>query len=426
MIAQPASTPTTPIITVGPIAPQERIQVVDILRGFALLGILLVNMAIFRAGWAATQPVTPATTGMLDRLAAHAIDLFAEGKFFTLFSFLFGFGFAIQMIRAQERGVAFVPRFMRRLLVLFVIGLAHAFLLWCGDILVSYALLGFVLLLFRNRSPRALLIWATILLLGMALLLGAVLGLIEYGRTVPDGAEQIVLAEQGMRASFAQQADEELRVYSSGSYSEIVAYRARSMPSVYATVLFQAPPILAMFLLGLYAGKRGIFHDPAAHTTLLRRVRFWGVIVGLLLSLLVVLVETQRGILSAALAPLLNMSLAGPILSMGYAATITLLAQHERWRARLAPLGAAGRMALTNYLLQTLICTTIFYGYGLSLFGQVGAAAGVGLTIAIYALQISFSVWWLQRFRFGPMEWLWRSLTYGHVQPLRQHAVPGR
>jgi uncharacterized protein len=260
----------------------------------------------------------------------------------------------------------------------------------------------------------------------MTLVISGLLGLIEYGRTVPGGAEQIVLVEQEMRAGFEQQAVEDRRVYGSGGYAEIATYRAGSMPTVYATLLFQAPPILALFLLGLYAGKRGILHDPAAHTTLLRRVRFWGLSLGLLLSLLVVLVETQLSILSAALAPLLNLSLAGPILSMGYAATIMLLAQHERWRARLAPLGAAGRMALTNYLLQSLICTTIFYGYGLGLFGRIGAAAGIGLTLMIYALQIPFSVWWLRRFRFGPMEWLWRSLTYGQVQPLRQQAALSR
>ena len=423
MAAQLNTTPTTPISTVGPITPHERIQIVDILRGVALFGILLVNMAFFKSAWVIGQSPASPSPRMVDRLADQAIALFAEGKFFTLFSFLFGFGFAIQLVRAQQRGVDFVPRFIRRLLLLLLLGLAHALLLWHGDILVSYAVIGGILILFRKRSPRALLIWAATLLIGMTLLIGGLIGLVEWGRTVPGGPEQIALAEREASAGTARHLVEDLRVYGGGSYAEIIAYRARSLPMAYAVLLFQAPPILAMFLLGLYAGKRGILHDVAAHTTLLRRVRFWGVSLGLLLSLLVVIVEARAGVFTSALAQVFNFSLAGPVLSMGYAATIVLLARRSGWQARLAPLGAAGRMALTNYLLQSLICTTIFYGYGLGLFDRVGAAAGIGLALVFYALQIPFSVWWLRHFRFGPVEWLWRSLTYGQFQPMRQRAA---
>lgn len=407
-----------------PISEGDRLQIVDILRGFALFGILLVNMAIFKAAFGFGGPAALDDMPLLDRLARQAITLLAEGKFFTLFSFLFGFGFAIQMLRAQERGRPFVGRFSRRLLILLGIGLLHAFLIWYGDILVSYALIGFALLLFRNARPRTLLIWAAILLLGMTLVIGGLMGLFEWSRTIPGAVEQIQQLEQQTVAQFEQQFAEDQRVYGSGSYAEVVAYRARFMPTVYLSMIFQWPPVLAMFLLGLYAGKRGILHDPAAHLPLLRRVRFWGLTLGFASSLLVVVLQGRLSLFGSTMTPLLNFSIAGPLLSMGYAATIVLLAQQPGWLRRLMPLAPVGRMALSNYLLQSLVATTIFYGYGVGLYGQWGAAAGLLLSVVIYALQIPLSNWWLSRFRFGPMEWLWRSLTYGRAQPLRLTPAP--
>jgi uncharacterized protein len=409
--------------TAGPITGRERIEIVDILRGFALFGILLVNMAVFKASWAGLQYTATTDPSPLDRIATLAVDFFATGKFFTLFSFLFGFGFAIQMIRAQQKGVPFVPRFARRLLVLLAIGLIHALLIWYGDILVSYALIGFLLILFRNRSPRALLIWASALLLVATLLIGGFMGLMELSRMVPEGRAALAQVEAQTLAQTEGDVARDLAIYGGGSYGEIVRERISDYGGLLFGVLFMVLPILAMFLLGLYAGKLGILHDPAAHLTLLRRVRFWGLLLGFGLSLLLVIGQMRLSLFGALFSELLHFSLSGPLLSMGYAATIVLLAQHERWRSRLAPLGSAGRMALTNYLLQSLICTTLFYGYGFGLFGQVGAALGIVIALVIYALQIPFSMWWLRRFQFGPMEWLWRSLTYGAWQPMRRTVV---
>lgn len=408
-----------PVAIDQPISQSERIQIVDILRGFALFGVLLVNMMIFKAAFGFGNPGQIEDLPLIDWLAKQAVTLFFEGKFFTLLSFLFGFGFAIQLRRAQQHGRPFVGRFTRRLLVLLALGLVHVFLIWYGDILVSYALLGFVLLLVRNASPRTLLLWAAILLLGMTLVLGVMMGLLEWGRRVPGAAEQLQQAEQLTVQGFAQQFAEDQRVYGSGSYTTVVAYRARFLPSVYLNLLFQWPPVLAMFLLGLYAGKRGILHDPGAHAPLLRRIRGWGLTLGLTLSLLVVTLQLRLSLLGGAMAPLLNLSIAGPLLSLGYGATIVLLAQNPGWGRRLMPLAPVGRMALTNYLLQSIIATTIFYGYGFGLYGQWGAAAALALSVVIYALQIPLSTWWLSHFRFGPIEWLWRSLTYSYRQPMR-------
>lgn len=428
MTTQVLPTTVQPSVAAGPITADERLQIVDILRGFALFGILLVNMAFFKSSWFVGVVNEAAGTNILDTAASVLIALLAEAKFFTLFSFLFGFGFAIQMLRAQQKGIGFVPRFMRRLLVLLLIGLVHAFLIWSGDILVSYALIGFVLILFRNRSPKALLIWALVLLLVQVVLAGIAVGLIELARGVPEAAAQFAEVETQIAAQFQQAYGQDQQVYGSGSYGQIVAYRA-SQSLINATGgIASSPTILAMFLLGLYAGKRGILHDPANHARLLRRIRLWGLSLGLLLSALVVAAQMQLGLLSALYMQFINSALAGPVLSMGYAATIVLLAQHEPWRRRLTLLAAPGRMALTNYLLQSLICTTIFYSYGLGFFGQLGAAGGLLLALVIYSLQIPLSLWWLRRYRFGPMEWLWRSLTYLRPQPLRlqSHKAPAR
>lgn len=153
--------------------------------------------------------------------------------------------------------------------------------------------------------------------------------------------------------------------------------------------------------------------------TTYERIQIVDVLLGLLLGALLIVAQARLSLFAGLLVLLLAHSLTGPLLALGYAAALALLAQRPRWAARLAPLGAAGRLALTNYLAQSLICTTLFYGYGAGLFGQVGAAAGILIAIAIYALQLLWSVWWLRHFRFGPAEWLWRTLTYGRAQPMR-------
>jgi uncharacterized protein len=413
--------PAQPAAAAGPIAAAERIEVVDILRGFALFGILLINITAFKAPGA--PPGFGSEGGIVDRSVILAILLLVESKFFTLFSFLFGLGFSIQLLRAQARGVPFVPRFARRLLALLAFGVAHIVLLWDGDILVLYTLVGFVLLLFRNRSPRALLTWVALLLLVPLLLLTAGLGTLELLRVTPPYAARIGEAEGAFLTGLAQLRAEAIAGYGGGTYREILVRRVVDYGGVFPLLLSRVPSVLAMFLLGLYVGKRGILQRVDEHVPLLRRVRLWGLGLGLLASLLVVVALTQLRPLSALVALLFNQALAGPILSLGYAATLVTLARRPGWGRRLAPLAATGRLALTNYLAQSLVCTTLFYGYGLGLAGRVGAAAGVLLAIGIYALQIAFSLWWLRRFQFGPLEWLWRSLTYGRPQPLRRPAA---
>ena len=415
---------------VEPVALSERIQTIDILRGCALFGILLVNMHLF------SHPVQELLIGygeagpLLDRVAALGIQVFAESKFYPIFSFLFGLGFALQLQRAEARGTPFLPLYARRLSILLLIGLAHAVFVWVGDILVLYAVLGAVLLLFyRQRSPRTLLMWAGVFL-SMAVLLPAGLsGLAMLAKLTPAGAAEVsasfAASDAGLRAEAAQAAI----IYATGSFVEITAQRLSDLRLMYSVAIFLAFNALAMFLLGLYAGRRGIFRAIPAHAPLLKKIFWWGCALGLSSGIAHAMVShgpefalpTWLDVLADAAR-----TLGAPMLALSYIAGLTLLLQHAAWRARLGPLAAVGRMALTNYLMQSLVATTLFYGYGFGLFGQIGPGLGLLITVAIYGLQIPLSVWWLRHFQYGPAEWLWRTLTYLRPQPFRLATATAR
>ena len=404
---------SSPAPVLEPISAPERVQVIDVLRGMALFGILAANMRGFNSPaqvYFATERMWPGTA---DRIAQGFIDLLISGKFVTLFSFLFGLGFAVQMGRAEIRGAEFAPVYCRRLFVLLLIGLAHGFFLWWGDILSPYALIGFLLLLFRRRSQKTVVTWTMIGLwfptfLGVVFLTLSALGVRTPAPPTP--SKDVI--------------DQAVRVYSQGSFAQIMVRRAKDLQFAYSGAPFYFTVILGMFLLGFYVWRRGLFQNIPDHLPLIRRALWWGLGLGLAGNAAAVSV-TQiwhpdpmkpsalglvRGIVS---------TIGVPALSCFYASAVILLFQNPAWQKRLAPFGAVGRTALSNYLLQSLICTAIFYSFGLGLFGKVGPAVGLIPTVVIYAAQVPLSVWWLQHFQFGPMEWLWRSLTYRRAQPMR-------
>lgn len=420
VLARPAA--VVPLAPVAPIGADERIMVVDVLRGFALFGILLVNMAFFTSPVFIAMLETPWWTAPADRIVEAGIRWLAEGKFYVLFSFLFGLGMALQMERVEARGGRFGRLYVRRLCVLLGIGLCHALLLWYGDILTLYACLGFPLLLFRRRADRTLLWWAGVVYCVPVAIIGVLCGLLALAGLDPQSAAE---AQQQMGDNAAEMlaaAHRSVEVYRTGSFADIFRHRLENHAAILWDLPFIMPVIFTMFLLGLYCGRRGLAQTIADHQLALRRLVAWGLPLGLVLNAVYAYVmgTGRRAHLDAALFVATAMHALGtPLLSGGYAAAIVLLVQRESWRRRLEPLAAVGRMALTNYLLQTLICTTLCYGYGFRLFGRIGPAWGVALTVVIYAFQVPLSVWWLERFRFGPVEWVWRSLTYCKWQPLR-------
>jgi uncharacterized protein len=408
-----------------PVQLHERIHLIDILRGFALLGILLVNMHLFSNPiyTILMSPTTPPP--FIDRIAEWFIRFAAEGKFYSLFSLLFGLGLTIQMSRAQARGSRFVPTYLRRLFFLLLIGLVHAFLIWTGDILIMYALLGVLLIFFRNARPRTLLIWVGVIL-GLFMLLNvAGTVLFELASSLPESAAQIEQATAEQQAMFRAEEQRAYEVYTHGTFAEITRHRIQEyLGFVVFAGPSMAPGILAMFLIGVYFGRRRLFEDVEANLPFFRKLFWWGLVIGVPLNLIYasLMPNISRAELNyATMAATLSQIVGAPALSLSYVAGLSLLLRKPVWQQRLRPLAATGQMALTNYLGQSLIATFIFYGYGLAFFGRAGWAAGLLLTVAIYILQVTVSNWWALRFRFGPAEWLWRSLTYMKPQPFRRH-----
>lgn len=412
----------------APIEPAKRIQIIDVLRGFAVLGILLVNMELF------SHPVQLAVAPMdtsaawVDRAAVWTVRFLAEGKFYSLFSLLFGLGFALQMTRAAEKGVRFIPLYTRRLLILLVIGLIHVYLIWVGDILTLYALLGFILILFRKTSPRALIHWAIVLLLIPVLFYAFAVGMTALGSTQPGVAEQIQRDFEAQRQAYLADIQRAYKVYASGGFVEITIQRIYDMSFVASSSLpFLAPSVFAMFLVGLWFARKKVLEDLEGNIAFFRKLLVWGLIIGIIGNILFASLigpDSPRFIPGLRVfVATLGQSFGAPALSLFYVAALVLLSRKPTWQQRLAPLAQVGRMALTNYLGQSVICTLIFYGYGLGLFGQVGKAAGLLLAVVIYVAQVWFSGWWLKRFQYGPVEWLWRSLTYLKWQPMRKPVV---
>ncbi|MFZ5917254.1 MAG: M20/M25/M40 family metallo-hydrolase [Chloroflexota bacterium] len=389
---------------VAPVQASERIDVVDILRGFALFGVLAFNMSGFAGHGLDFQRYS----GVIDRATMLFIRFLIQAKFYTLFSFLFGWGMSVQMSRAQARGGRFLSLYVRRLIVLLVLGVLHGILFWQGDILTAYALLGFLLLLFRKRSPRVVLAAAVLALA------------FRFALVVPGEALDAVRNGWANLTAFMRSSTYPESVYASGNFLEVSRLRLQDFLGSLSWLLYYGD-VFAMFLLGLYVGKREIFQQIERHLPLVRAVMWLGLVIGVLLN--GVFVST---IVWPAWAPreygtlvaVGSRTLGAPALMLFYVTAIVLLSRRETWRRRLAPLANVGRSALSNYLLQSLICSLLFAGYGLGLYGQVGPAWGLLLTVILYSLQIRLSAWWFDRYQFGPMEWLWRTLSYRRRQPL--------
>ncbi|MDT7603067.1 MAG: uncharacterized protein QOF61_1064 [Acidobacteriota bacterium] len=420
---------TTQESRLQPVAAGERIQLIDVLRGFALFGVLLANMVYLSGTDVAVTPERAASlaTARLDGYVRSVIYFFVDDKANTIFAFLFGLGFAVQMLRAEERGRRIAPVYLRRLAVLLVIGCAHMFLLWYGDILHLYALVGFTLLLWRKCKDRTLLGWgAGLAVVPMALLFSVPWVLVRFfGVTDARDAAQVAAD----RAEAMHVMDARLAAFTHGTYFDVVrAHFHYNLDEYLLSPLFVgfALYVMGRFLLGLYVGRRRILHEAHLHLPLFRRLFKWSLpaaIVGNFLYALTSYLEDHDRLNEASGWVALSsfvISVGVPAMSCFYVSSIVLLFQRERGRRRLMWLAPVGRMALTNYLTQTLLHLFIFYGFaGLGLMGRVGTTLCVPISLTIFALQILYSRWWLARFRFGPCEWLWRTLTYGRRQPMR-------
>lgn len=409
----------------GPIITRERIVALDSLRGFALLGILIANLSSFD-GWYFMLPEQRAGLWSVgaDGIVEFLQHVLITGKFYTIFSLLFGIGFAIQLSRLRARGGNFVGRYVRRLLILLGIGFLHMYL-WYGDILMLYALCGLVLLFFRDSGDRTLIAWAVALIL-LPIPHYAVmwLGGIDVSMPLFELGARIATSDGIPGATSDAGMDALLPLLKEGGFRELFQVWLPAGLMRFGDFIFDSRmlKVFGIFLIGLWVGRRiekGALLD---NIDLLRRVVVVGLAVGLPVNIwLAVLLESGGTwpITGLGFAQTILYALGVVPLGLAYAAGFALLLRRSSWRRPLGALAPVGRMALTNYLGQTVVGVSLFYGVGLGLMGTMGPLHWTILALVIFATQLMLSMLWLRYFRFGPMEWLWRSLTYGETQRFR-------
>jgi uncharacterized protein len=395
----------------APVTAGERVAVLDGIRGVAVLGILLINIDAL-SGYAFTPQSTHTIlrNETADEVTWFLLATLVEAKFYSLFSFLFGVGFAVFVQRAAARGADAAGLFKRRLLGLLLIGLIHTLLIWFGDILVTYALLGFVLVPFLRRGDRSVLRWALAMLVAPIVLyaiLVAMAGQPVQPSTDSGGELPPILATATLS-------------FSTGNYVQILAgnlvFTVANL--VRRLLLMFFPRVIGMFLLGFYAGRNNVFGRLDEYGRLARNTLLIGFGMGLPLALAAYALgdhalgpPTTLGLLETVIK-----SIGVPLLALGYAAGLWLL--FSRAPQLMAPLVPVGRMALSNYLIHSVAGVLIFYGVGFGLFGRLSLTAAVVGALAFFVLQMFLSRWWLRRARFGPAEWLWRMFTYRRRIPL--------
>ena len=391
---------------VAPLPVRERIQALDVLRGVAVAGILFANVLVF-FGLIFMPPDRMAAlpTAGADRVAAFLERVFVDGKFYSLFSLLFGIGFGVQLARG---GDAALPRFKRRLRILLGIGAIHAFFIWAGDILMLYALLGFTMPWFARKSNRQLLRWTVILLAVPTTLYVVALVAWTFGAAVPARAP----SSSGMPAQLLGY----FEAIGTGGIKDAfignLVFLGGRWADLFATVRF--PKVLGMFVLGLWTVRTGLALSPSDHRATLVRWRLLGLGVGLPANIIATWAFEQWQYLPPSVGGLLGVVMQAvgiPMLALGYAATVVLLVlDGQRF---ITVFGPVGRMALTNYLMHSVVCVVLSYGFGFGLWWHTGASRAMAIAAMIILVQIPLSAWWLSRFRFGPVEWAWRRLTYG-------------
>jgi uncharacterized protein len=410
----------------------ERIRLIDSLRGLSLALIVTAHFGEQYLGFMPPPGQPYNIHGTVDGALEAFSWIFLRGKGFGIFSFMFGLSFALQMQRAGRRrpGSDFRPRFVWRLLILFAIGYVHG-LAYSGDILTVYAALGIPLILFYRVDDRWLLLLAVLLLVGVPRV---------ANRVIEGPATQA--QRQSLQSRMNSEAEEHWRAVAGGDVPAIVRLHAttgfRSKWEFQFGFFGRGYQTFGLFLLGLWAGRRRVFEDVATHLTLFRRTWRWTGALTLLLPVMAgVLVVAGRALAGSQPqqqpADALPDFSSWPIVSgmsvfdawnncmtLFYVTSFALLFRRERWQPRLARFGPVGQMALSSYVSQTAIGALLFFGFGLGLLGRFGNSVTIPMGLAVFALQVWASRAWLARFRFGPLEWLWRSLTWFHVEPFRR------
>lgn len=398
----------------NPIAPPEREPILDVLRGFAILGILLVNIEVMRGpGWLVmVSGGSVAATGPWDTFVRFAIGWLGTGKFLSSLAILFGVGAALIAQRALRAGESPRPLLARRYAWLMLFGIAHM-LLFPGDILFLYGLTGLVLLVFARLRTPAILFWSAAIYAAYVAMAVQALAAVSQSVSPSDGSFDTSLHD--LRA-------EAVAALTEGSFGDMLAAHASQALMLQSLQLYALPLILALFLFGFAVARGGVLDDLDAHRALLRRGAWIGVVVGLPANFALGFGGPLSGWgLPSETEPawVTNWEIFGqligePVLAVGYLCALSLFCLR---RGAITPLAAVGRMALTAYLLQSALALAIFGG--LRLYDQLSTVSALPVVAGIWAALLVFCPLWLRWFRLGPVEWLWRSLTYGRPQAMR-------
>lgn len=377
----------------------ERIISIDVMRGFALLGIFVVNMLFFHSPYIYINPYTWFQNPS-DFETFKMIDIFVQGSVYPLFSMLFGYGLAMQFLKSTANGGPFAKFAVRRLTILLIIGCIHAFLIWAGDILITYALAGFVLILMIRLKP----IW--LLLISIFLFLipnGLLYGLVYLGSLLEPNATIIYTGIQEIEASIV--------AYGQGSWGDIFSQRLADWlymsgnGLIVISMLFTIVPFL---LLGAAAAKWKLIERA-------RELKVYWMITVLVMLIVGTVIKWLPYLLEANLFTMgIQDTFGGPLQAIAYAGIIALVCSIPFAAKILSPISKVGRMSMTTYLMQSIIATTIFYAYGFGLYGKIDLSTGTWMAIGIYAFQVVFAEIWFTKFKQGPVEMLWRKLTYSN------------
>lgn len=368
---------------------KQRIELIDSLRGFSLLGILLANLLIFQYGLIGKDYVKDLS--MIDTVSYYFTKIFVESSFMPIFTFLFGYSLIkfVESIKRRQAKTRWV--LIRRAIGLIVIGSLHAKFLWDGDILLFYGGISFILLFLIYRKPKTLFIWAGLLFI--------VLAIFSYG-------PEIELYDSNKLDTYLQ---EEATILSTGTYTEIVDYRQNSdlpfkddeMAIIFTVFLFAPILILPMFFIGMACAKLQFFRSPDQEKGIYKKLMAF-IFVGVLLKSLALFESNLSVMLS---------SVGGPLLSIGYIGAFALF-YHSVYGSKFkTAFAAVGKLSLSNYLLQSCICTFIFYGYGFGLFGTLGVTYALVIGFVIYICQLYLSHLYLHHFSRGPIEMVLRLWT---------------
>ena len=433
-----------------PVTANERVAAVDVLRGFALLGILAMNIVAF--AWpeeAYDNPTRGGGFNGLDRVVWVFNHLFFDLKMMTLFSMLFGAGLVLMGERSDHRGASLRGVYYRRCLWLLVFGLIHSYLIWFGDVLVAYAECGLIIYLFRRWRPRTLIPVGVVFL---CVLVPIVMGLAAGFDFLEKTAKKAEAAEMDHKQPTRFQAwiyhdvwttkvlpkidpnspkkkedfEKAIKVHR-GGYAGIVKERAKEL-FFYQTLGF----FLATFwlvggrmLIGMGLMKLDVFSGRRS-----RRFYIWLLLMGYGIGLPLVaydtyeLIRTNFGFRFPLHGGVFLNFFGSVLVALGHVGALMLIYKAGLMTWLTSRLAAVGRMALTNYLTHSIVCTSLFYGYGLGAFGRVNRTGLAGIVLVIWIVQLMGSPIWLERFRFGPAEWLWRSLTYWKLQPMVRRDEP--